>query len=98
MRPGLVFHLAAETDLEICEANPDHAYLTNTLGTQNMCLAARRIGATLIYISTAGVFDGEKKTPYIEFDAPNPLNIYGKSKLEGEKIVEKMDDRRWFER
>jgi dTDP-4-dehydrorhamnose reductase len=91
--PSRVFHLAAETDVEKCEADPDHAYRTNALGTQNVCLAAREIKATLIYISTAGVFDGQKKTPYTEFDQPNPLNVYGRAKLEGEHFVEKLMDK-----
>jgi len=88
--PKFVFHLAAETDLERCESFPDLAFMTNTLGTQNVCLAARDVGAILIYISTAGVFDGEKSDPYTEFDQPNPINVYGKTKYEGEKFVERL--------
>lgn len=87
-RPDLVLHLAAETDLETCEASPDHAYLTNTIGTQNVALACSSSGATLVYISTAGVFDGEKTDgPYTEFDPARPINVYGRSKYEGEIIV-----------
>lgn len=91
VRPDLILHLAAETDLEICETSPDHAYETNTLGTQNVALAARDIGSVLVYISTAGVFDGEKLDgPYTEFDEPRPINIYGRSKLEGEFVVQRL--------
>jgi dTDP-4-dehydrorhamnose reductase len=87
-RPELVLHLAAETDLETCEASPDHAYLTNTIGTHNVAVACRESGATLVYISTAGVFDGEKTDgPYTEFDTARPINIYGRSKFEGEILV-----------
>lgn len=82
-----VFHLAAETDLEICEKNPDHAYLTNTIGTQNVALACLRYNLPMVYVSTAGVFDGKKREPYTEFDKPNPVNVYGISKYEGEKMV-----------
>lgn len=88
VRPDLVMHLAAETDLEKCEADPGHAYLTNTIGVQNVALFCQLEDIPLVYISTAGVFDGEKKGFYSEFDVPNPINIYGKSKLAGEKIVE----------
>ena len=88
-RPDLVLHLAAETDLEVSESNPDHAYATNTVGTHNVALAAEAVGATLVYISTAGIFDGTKTSgPYTEFDQPNPINVYGDSKFQGERVVE----------
>jgi len=87
-RPDLVLHLAAETDLEVCEADPDHAYLTNTIGTQNAAIACQAGGIPLVYISTAGVFDGEKEDgPYDELDQPRPINVYGRSKYEGELVV-----------
>jgi dTDP-4-dehydrorhamnose reductase len=86
--PDLVLHLAAETDLETCEESPDEAYRTNTIGTNNVAIACRESGATLVYISTAGVFDGEKTDgPYTEFDEARPINIYGRSKYEGEILV-----------
>ena len=88
--PDMVLHLAAETDLETCEADPDHAVLTNTVGTHNVALTSRKVGATLVYISTAGVFDGEKADgPYTELDAARPINVYGRSKFEGEAIVQR---------
>ena len=87
-RADLVLHLAAETDLEICEADPDHAFRTNTLGTQNAAVACQARDLPLVYISTAGVFDGEKDDgPYDEFDEPRPINVYGRSKYEGELLV-----------
>lgn len=87
-RPDLILHLAAETDLEVCEADPDHAFTTNTIGTQNVALAAQALDLPMVYISTAGVFDGEKESgPYTEFDAARPINVYGKSKFEGELIA-----------
>ena len=90
VHPDLVLHLAAETDLETCESDPDHAYLTNTIGTHNVALAARRHGATVVYISTAGVFDGAKTDgPYTELDEARPINVYGRSKLEGEAIIQR---------
>lgn len=87
LRPDLVLHLAAETSLEISDTNPDHAYLTNTIATKYMSLQARASGTPLVYISTAGVFDGTKGSAYTEFDRPNPVNTYGASKYEGELIV-----------
>lgn len=86
--PEMILHLAAETDLERCETDRDHAYLTNAIGTQNVALVAAEFGLPLVYISTAGVFDGTKgDEPYTEFDRPNPINAYGGSKYEGELIV-----------
>jgi len=85
--PHMLIHLAAETNLETCETNPDFAYSENFIGTQNACIVCRKLGVPLVYISTAGVFDGTKAEPYTEFDTPNPINVYGASKWMGEKIV-----------
>ncbi|MDG7048006.1 MAG: dTDP-4-dehydrorhamnose reductase [Nitrososphaerota archaeon] len=87
IKPDIVIHLAAETDVDKCELDPDHAYRTNTMGTMNIVLFCQKYNIPLLYVSTIGVFDGNKLEPYTEFDNPNPINIYGKSKLEGEKIV-----------
>lgn len=92
--PELVLHLAAATDVDQCEKDPDFAFATNAIGTQNVALAAREAGAVLVYISTAGVFSGDKPdAPYTEFDTPGPANVYGESKLAGERIVETLLDR-----
>lgn len=87
-KPDLIMHLAAETDVDKCEVEPDHAFLTNTIGTQNVALICQKYDIELVYISTIGVFYGDKAEPYTEFDEPNPINIYGRSKLEGEKTVQ----------
>jgi dTDP-4-dehydrorhamnose reductase len=87
VRPDFVVHLAAETSLEISDADPDHAYLTNTIATKYVALECRRHALPMTYISTAGVFDGTKDGPYTEFDAPTPINTYGASKYEGEGVV-----------
>jgi len=87
LKPSLAIHLAAETDVERCETDPSHAYLTNTIGTQNVAVSCNRHGVPLVYVSTAGVFNGTKAEPYTEFDQPDPINIYGKSKYQGELIV-----------
>lgn len=93
LRPDLIMHLAAETNVDRCEIETDHAFKTNTIGTQNVALACQRNNAIMVYISSAGVFDGQKKQPYIEYDEPNPINVYGRTKLEGEKIVEELLDK-----
>lgn len=87
VEPEMIVHLAAETSLELSDADPDHAYLTNTVATKYVALAARNAGIPLTYISTAGVFDGEKDGPYTEFDRARPVNLYGASKYEGELVV-----------
>ena len=91
--PDLIVHLAAETDLEWCESNADDAYHTNALGTKHIVLASRELGVPVAYVSTAGVFDGLKETAYIEYDTPKPINVYGNSKYEGERYVERFSDR-----
>lgn len=89
-RPEVVFHLAALTDVDDCERYPDEAFLTNTVGTQNVALACQEFGAIMVYISTISVFDGQKCEPYTEFDRPNPQSWYSRSKYEGERIVENL--------
>ncbi|MDQ1251998.1 MAG: dTDP-4-dehydrorhamnose reductase [Euryarchaeota archaeon] len=89
-KPDMIMHLAAETDVDKCELEPNHAFLTNTVGTQNVALICQKNAIDLVYISTIGVFYGDKTEPYTEFDNPNPINIYGRSKLEGEIIVQRL--------
>ena len=91
-KPDLVAHLAAETDVDKCELDPDHAYRTNALGTQNVALTCKKLRIPMVYISTAGVFDGKKDHPYTEFDEPCPINVYGSSKLAGERYVAELVD------
>lgn len=85
--PDVVLHLAAATDVDRCEQEPDWAYHTNALGTQNVALACQSFGSVMVYISTAGVFWGDKPEPYTEFDDPRPMNVYGDSKLRGSEIL-----------
>jgi dTDP-4-dehydrorhamnose reductase len=98
VEPEIVIHLAAATDVDRCEREPDLAYRTNAIGTQNVALACRATGATVVYTSTAGVFGGDKPEPYIEFDEPAPVNVYGHSKLAGERIVQTLLDRFYIAR
>lgn len=87
VKPDYIFHLAAETDVDRSEKEPDHAFKVNTVGTENMALVCQKLNIKLLYISTAGVFYGDKQEAYTEFDIPNPANVYGVSKLQGEFIV-----------
>jgi len=85
--PDVVIHAAAMTDVDGCARDPDAAYRVNALGTQNVALACQSAGCPMLYISTNEVFDGRKTEPYLEFDAANPINAYGRSKLAGETVV-----------
>ncbi len=96
--PEVVIHAAAHTDVDGCERDPDLAYRVNALGTQNVALAARRVGAALVAVSTDYVFDGTKGEPYLEFDEPRPLSVYGRSKLAGERYAQTLHDRVWVVR
>jgi dTDP-4-dehydrorhamnose reductase len=86
-KPDMVIHAAAMTDVDGCARDPDAAFRANALGTQNVALACQSAGCAILYISTNEVFDGRKTEPYLEFDAPNPINAYGRSKLAGETFV-----------
>lgn len=84
--PDCLFHLGAYTDLEYCELNPDDAYATNTLAVENAVHIANELDIPLLYISTAGIYDGLKET-YDDWDLPNPLGHYARSKYMGERFV-----------
>ena len=84
VRPDAVVHAAAWTDVDGCESDPDRALLVNALGTRHVVAAARLVGARVCYVSTDYVFDGTNGRPYTEWDTPNPLSVYGRSKLGGE--------------
>jgi len=90
VKPDIVVHLAALTDVDYCEQHPDEAFRTNTIGTQNVALATQVTDAVMIYLSTISVFDGSKAEPYTEFDTPNPQSQYSKSKYHGELIVQRL--------
>jgi dTDP-4-dehydrorhamnose reductase len=85
-RPDYLFHLGAHTSLEYCDEHPDDAYATNTLAVENAVHIANELDVPLLYISTAGIFDGAKEV-YDDWDQPNPLGHYARSKYMGEKFV-----------
>jgi len=92
IQPATVIHTAAYTDVDGCERNPDRAFNANSQGTLFVARACRGAGARLVYISTDYVFDGKGSRPYREEDPANPISIYGKSKLEGERHVQSLLD------
>jgi dTDP-4-dehydrorhamnose reductase len=85
--PELVINAAAATRVDDLESDPDGALRVNGLGPRNLAVACRRLGIKLVHLSTDYVFDGAKPEPYVEWDAPNPLSVYGRSKLLGEEWV-----------
>lgn len=87
IKPDLVIHCAAMTNVDGCEGDPDMAYKVNAFGTQNIAMACQKVDAEMVYVSTDFVFAGDKDEPYIEFDETGPLSVYGKSKLAGENYV-----------
>lgn len=89
IRPDLVIHCAAYTNVDKAEEEPEKAEMINVTGTENVAKICGKLGIPLVYISTDYVFDGEKKGPYTPEDKPNPLNVYGKTKLAGEEAVKK---------
>ncbi len=87
-KPDYLFHLGAFTDLEYCEKNEKEAIETNSKSVENACSIANELNIPLLYISTAGIYDGKKDT-YTENDLPIPISIYGRTKYEGELYVQK---------
>jgi len=92
-RPEWIFHLAAFTRVDDCEADAERAFLVNTLGARNAALAAEECGAALLAISTDYVFDGTASTPYREYHAAAPASVYGASKWAGEQAVRDLQPR-----
>lgn len=88
IRPDVIVNCAAYTAVDKAEQEEKQAYLVNAEGAGNLAEAAKRFEARIIQISTDYIFDGEKAGPYTTSDHPNPVNVYGKSKLKGEQIVQ----------
>lgn len=85
-KPDILIHLGAFTDLEYCELHPDDTYNTNTLSVENAVYITNQLNIPIIYIGTAGIFDGSKDY-FDDWSTPNPLGVYGKSKYFGELFV-----------
>ncbi len=86
-RPDVVVNAAAFTAVDDCETRREEAFLINGYGAGNLSRAAAAAGSLFVHYSTDYVFDGSKKTAYVEQDLPNPQSVYGKSKLLGETLV-----------
>ena len=90
LRPNIMVHIAAYTDVDGCELNEEKAFAVNAEGTKHDPLTASRCQAKMVYLSTDYVFDGNKREPYLESDSPHPLNVYGRSKWKGEQYVQEL--------
>ncbi|AHC32899.1 MULTISPECIES: dTDP-4-dehydrorhamnose reductase [unclassified Pseudomonas] len=86
-RPGLIINAAAHTAVDQAESEPDAAFAINAIAPGLLAEEARALGIPLIHYSTDYVFDGSKPAPYTEADVPNPLGVYGQSKLAGEQAI-----------
>jgi len=86
VNPDILIHLGAHTDLEYCELNSEDAYKTNTLAVENATYIANELSIPLVYISTAGIFDGSKDF-FDDWDTPNPMGVYARTKYLGERFV-----------
>ena len=86
-RPEIVVNAAAYTAVDKAESEPELAMRINGFAPSVLAEEAKRLGALLVHYSTDYVFDGEKATPYVEDDTPNPINVYGNTKLEGEHRI-----------
>jgi dTDP-4-dehydrorhamnose reductase len=87
MRPELIIHCAAMTNVDGCAKDPDLAFKINAFGTQNVAHACLRTNADMLCVSTNEVFDGRTDAPYPETARPNPINAYGSSKRAGEQMA-----------
>jgi dTDP-4-dehydrorhamnose reductase len=91
--PDVVINAAAYTNVDGCETDRDRCFAVNAVGVKNIALACRGEGIRIVHFSTDYIFDGRKDTPYVEEDEPSPLNVYGASKLEGERFLQAFSDR-----
>jgi dTDP-4-dehydrorhamnose reductase len=98
LRPGLVVNTAAFHHVEKCETDPARSFAVNGIGARNVAQVTAELDVPLIHISTDYVFDGAKRTPYTEEDHPQPLNVYGNTKLAGEHFVRAMNPRHFVVR
>lgn len=92
-KPEVIINCAAHTNVDACETQWDLAYKINAIGPRNLSIAASKAEAKMIHVSTDYVFEGNGTRPYTEFDEPNPVSAYGKTKLEGENFVKAFADK-----
>uniref|UniRef100_A0A7V1EH29 dTDP-4-dehydrorhamnose reductase n=1 Tax=candidate division WOR-3 bacterium TaxID=2052148 RepID=A0A7V1EH29_UNCW3 len=92
-KPDIILHFAALSDVDACEREPEMAFRINALATLGIATIARKLNAKLLYTSTNFVFDGNTEKPYYEYDQPNPISEYGKTKYLGEKYIREVNNR-----
>ena len=92
IKPDYCINAAAYTAVDKAESEPEKAHLINVIGAQNLANACKQYSTILLHISTDFVFDGNASKPYLEDDIPNPTGVYGKTKLDGEKAIQKAFD------
>lgn len=92
IKPDIVIHSGAYTSVDLAETEIEKAFKINAFGTRNVAIESNRWKSKLVYISTDYVFDGTCKNPINEFTPVSPINVYGKSKLEGENFVKDFSD------
>lgn len=90
LHPQVVINTVAYTDVDGCESKTELAFAVNAEGARNIALVCEEIRARMLYLSTDYIFDGSSQTPYLEEDPPRPLNVYGSSKLAGERAVQEI--------
>jgi dTDP-4-dehydrorhamnose reductase len=93
LRPAVIINCAALSQVDLCETDPERAFAVNAQGPRHLAEVCRQIGAELVHISTDYVFDGTKNEPYTIEDQENPVNLYGQSKLAGERFARDTLDR-----
>ena len=98
IRPSVIVNTAAMHHVENCEKQPERAYEVNALGAQNLSIVAQELDAKLVHVSTDYVFDGSKKTPYVESDPAAPLTVYGNTKLAGETFIRQTAEKHFIVR
>ncbi len=98
VKPDLIIHAAAYTNVEQAEVEPELAMNVNGLGTKYVAQVAAELDVPIVYVSTDYVFDGEKKTQYVPEDTTNPLSVYGKSKLAGENYIREICEKYYITR
>ena len=91
LSPDIIFNAAAMTKVDLCEDLPAAAFRVNALGVRNLVQVASKMDAKVVHFSTDYVFDGTSNVPYLEWDEPNPISVYGKSKLAGERELRPTD-------
>lgn len=96
INPKIIINASAYTAVDKAEDEKKLAFRTNDIAVRNIAKISKDLDCVLIHYSTDYVFDGKKKTPYIESDTPNPINVYGNSKLKGEKAISELNEKHYI--